>query len=106
MSTLARYTPLRPSPLRRCSAKKRRTDAAWKLVTSKRGFMVSYCCEARLPGCRMGWNCTGHHRLARSRGGKHEPSNCLYVCSACHDWIHSHPAESYANGWMIRGGGQ
>lgn len=101
---LSRYTSLRPSPLRRRSVKKRSADAAWKLVTSKRGFVVGFRCEVGLPGCLMGLNCAGHHRLARSQGGKHELSNCLYVCSACHNWIHANPAVSYERGWMVRKG--
>lgn len=43
-----------------------------------------------------------HHRLMRSQLGKDTPDNLLAVCRPCHDYIHQHPAESYAAGWLIR----
>jgi hypothetical protein len=37
--------------------------------------------------------------------GLHEASNLIDVCGSgtqgCHGYIHAHPAESYANGWLI-----
>jgi hypothetical protein len=47
-----------------------------------------------------------HHRRLRSQGGKDEVENLLAVHHACHNGhtrsIHLNPAESYANGWMVR----
>lgn len=46
-----------------------------------------------------------HHRLLKSRGGKDTPENCVAVCgtgtTGCHGWIHGHPAEATATGWMV-----
>lgn len=34
-----------------------------------------------------------HEPLMRSRGGSIvDPSNMLFICRACHDWIHNNPA--------------
>lgn len=47
-----------------------------------------------------------HHRLPRKMGGTRRAigtvKNCLYVCVYCHHYIHSHPAESYLKGWLLR----
>lgn len=46
---------------------------------------------------------TVHHHIA-GRGGAnpHHPDNLLHLAVECHQWIHSHPEESYANGTMRR----
>lgn len=43
-----------------------------------------------------------HHRKMRSQGGDHSAANLLHLCGFHHDYIHAHPAESYANGWLVR----
>lgn len=50
-----------------------------------------------------------HHRLPRSAGTKAKVdvlSNLVVVCGTgtsphCHAWIHQHPAEAYATGWLM-----
>jgi len=42
-----------------------------------------------------------HHRKLRSQGGRHTVVGCIHICHRCHDYIHSHPRESYANGWLV-----
>jgi hypothetical protein len=37
-----------------------------------------------------------HHVLMRSQGGKDIAENLKTLCRAHHDWVHGHPAESYA----------
>jgi hypothetical protein len=37
-----------------------------------------------------------HHRILRSQGGPHTDRNLLWVCLACHDWIHAHPGQAHA----------
>jgi 5-methylcytosine-specific restriction endonuclease McrA len=44
-----------------------------------------------------------HHRLPTGRGGSHDLSNLLAVCSEGHRWIHAHPTVSYELGWLISG---
>jgi 5-methylcytosine-specific restriction endonuclease McrA len=43
-----------------------------------------------------------HHILPRSAGGKHTVANLLQICTACHEYIHAHPEESYRRGWLKR----
>lgn len=45
-----------------------------------------------------------HHRELRSqatKAEKHTASNIIDVCEDCHRWIHMHPAEAYAHGWLV-----
>lgn len=42
-----------------------------------------------------------HHRKLRTRGGKDSLENLLAVAFDCHEWIHSHPHEAGAGGWML-----
>lgn len=58
-------------------------------------------CEAQTTACSY-LAAHVHHRLMRSQLGKDTPDNLLAVCRPCHDYIHAHPAESYAAGWLIR----
>lgn len=57
-------------------------------------------CEAVTPVC-TGSAVHQHHRKGR---GKYLDTEALLldVCKPCHDYIHSHPTESYEAGWMIR----
>ena len=43
-----------------------------------------------------------HHRLPRSRGGRHTASNLLHVCWADHARIHEHPEWAYSVGYLLR----
>lgn len=58
-------------------------------------------CEVAVPGC-AGRGTQAHHRLRRAQGGKGTLKNGLWVCRACHSFIHDHPAESFERGWLIR----
>jgi hypothetical protein len=43
-----------------------------------------------------------HEPLCRSRGGDAaDPMQCWPVCRKCHDYIHDHPAEATAEGWLV-----
>ena len=60
--------------------------------------------------CEVGAGvCTGratcrHHVLPRSAGGTDHRENTLDACDACHVYLHAHPTESYARGWLRRRG--
>lgn len=41
-----------------------------------------------------------HHRQRRGRQD-HRPSNGLAACRPCHAWIHAHPQEAVAKGWIV-----
>ncbi|MEE6280181.1 HNH endonuclease [Georgenia sp. MJ170] len=64
-------------------------------------------------GQRAGWRCDAcgrpvpeevgqaHHRKLRSRGGGDSLANLMWVCGACHGWIHGNPALATTAGWMV-----
>lgn len=43
-----------------------------------------------------------HHRWRKGQGGVNREWNLLHVCPSCHTYIHDHPAESYAVGWLMK----
>lgn len=48
-----------------------------------------------------------HHRKIRGMGGSKTlniPANLICLCRQCHDYIHSHPDESYTSGFLVRSG--
>jgi 5-methylcytosine-specific restriction endonuclease McrA len=44
--------------------------------------------RCRVPGCRAARFLEVHHLVPRSRGGTHDPSNLVLVCSAHHGRVH------------------
>jgi len=92
---------LRRTPIRRRSKKEserlRRYDRARAIVMETAEGM----CEAATPRC-VGPAGQVHHRQGRDGDLVDDLDNLLAVCYACHDYIHSHPHESYERGWMIR----
>jgi hypothetical protein len=100
-STLRTYrTSLKRCALRRQSPRHRAAQRAWSAVTAGRIAECGGRCQVAGPGC-TGKAEAGHHRLARSQGGKHEAGNCLPVCHACHREIHQRPAWARAQGFII-----
>lgn len=102
-SPLKRYTPLRSSGRSRqphSVPKKRRSwpedvkAAVWRRSNGK--------CEAGASLLCRGVGSQLHHRQMRSAGGGETEANALNVCSICHRYIHDHPQESYAAGWLVR----
>src|ERR1700744_1792352 len=49
-----------------------------------------------------------HHRRPRQMGGTSDEgirvglANLLSLCRPCHDWVHSHPIDSYATGFLLK----
>lgn len=61
-------------------------------------------CETELVDICRGVAAHVHHVLRRSQGGVHVLENLLHVCWPCHSWIHDHPAEAAALGYLqLRG---
>jgi hypothetical protein len=106
--------PLRPSPLRKVSAKQKARLAAWSIVTLNRMVRVGNKCErcgdggpTLVRGGKSGASLRlkrlqGHHRLLKSQGGEDTDENCRVLCHECHREVHDNPAESYAAGWMLK----
>ena len=42
-----------------------------------------------------------HHTAGRYGGNYLNESTWLAVCRKAHDWIHSHPKEARAKGWLV-----
>lgn len=38
----------------------------------------------------------------RRRDGGDRLSNLLLLCRGCHQYVHAHPTEAVANGWIVR----
>ncbi len=108
--------PPRKSPLRRSAAMPARDATIQKPSPRARNRArliprsVRDAVKERSGG-QCEWSCDGalcvteathmHHRLRRSQGGKHTVANLLHLCAACHLYIHDHPAESFAEGWLL-----
>lgn len=47
-----------------------------------------------------------HHRQGRGGPNPHRAAAVILLCGSgttgCHGYVHANPAESYANGWMVR----
>lgn len=113
--TLERRTPLKRSPMKRTGAQLQR--AAFKrkakgIRATALDFSDEVKAQVRLrAGGRCEFpGCGGpiehfHHRLLRKHGGPGTVLNCMGVCRISHRYIHDHPSESYANGWLIHSEG-
>jgi 5-methylcytosine-specific restriction endonuclease McrA len=55
-------------------------------------------------GAALGFDTQVHHKLTRSKGGKHTMWNLIAVTQSCHETIHANPAASYAKGLLLRSG--
>lgn len=46
-----------------------------------------------------------HHRKRRSQGGTNDAENLILLdgtgTTGCHGWVHAHPAEARAAGWLL-----
>ena len=48
-----------------------------------------------------------HHRLLKGMGGTRDgnilygPGNLVSLCRSCHSWVHQHPREGYATGFLV-----
>ncbi len=77
-----------------------RVPTANRQIVMGRAFgQCERCLHATLAG-------DPHHRRVRGMGGskapdRHDPSNLVWVCRPCHDWVHAHPKESAETGFMI-----
>jgi hypothetical protein len=96
---------LRRTPIKSRSKKEterlRRYNRAREIVMEAAQGM----CEAATMRC-VGPAGQVHHRKGRDGDLVDNVDYLIAVCYACHDYIHSHPHESYERGWMIRRNGE
>lgn len=55
----------------------------------------------RCERCGSNDRLTHHHRVKRSHGGEHRPSNVVVLCGSCHPWIEGHDVEAVSEGWAV-----
>lgn len=106
---LTRRTPLRRgAPMKRTPIKAKRTQSKTDFHPSVRADIVRRSagrCEAAVSQrCRVQGGHI-HHILRRSQGSQFDADDGLMVCVDCHQWIHDHPAEATARGFLRRSGG-
>lgn len=58
------------------------------------------CCRCRVSVLNVPAHL--HHRLMRSRGGKHTPANLVTLCAPCHRDVHTGDTiQSEQDGWLL-----
>lgn len=79
----------------RVGRKSKREAAAWReckvaIIARSGGY-----CEGNVPGVCPRWKhgaTQSHHCWPSDRDrGIHDPDRCLHLCTAVHDWAHTHP---------------
>ena len=98
----------RMKPTAKSQAKARAFQKELMEVTPALAERAGGRCEARVlmddrfrPVCGSGkGDAHRHHIVERSHGGTNDLNNLLFVCDACHTWIHSHPEKANALGFL------
>lgn len=102
---LKRKTPMkrtshikRGGRLRSQSKKRRREGRDYSERRAK--FLDAHLlCQVRTPVC-FGIAQDVHHVSGRLGSNYLDETTWLAVCRHCHDWIHQHPSEARARGWL------
>lgn len=90
----------RAKAIRRISKKHKAADGELaKLRIDKWHASKGVCQGCGEPMDQMDWHC--HHRLLRSRGGKHTWRNLVALHPACHEWVHAHPEIATSLGFIL-----
>jgi hypothetical protein len=107
-SELVRGKPLeRRTPIKPMSDKGAVKLAEWERVLPLVLARDGHRCQAVtvFPDVHCQGRLTAHHKRLRSQGGGHDPDNLVTVCNNHHLYIHLHPEEAAAHGFIIRTGG-
>jgi len=86
---------MKRTPIRRISAKR---QTALQEYSAKREVFL-----ARLPkceACKTKKSRDVHHMHGRLGGNYLNEKTWMSVCRTCHDYIHTHPKDSRAKGWL------
>lgn len=79
-------------------SKKRMPPAVVDAIAERAGDW----CEAMIPTVCVGPPQQIHHRQMRSQGGEHTVENGIFLCHACHSWVHAHPRWAYRAGLLVK----
>lgn len=86
---------------------RQRLAPRWSIEDWQDATMVLLArCGSRCERCGrdLGNELERHHRQRREVGGD-RLSNLIALHSACHIWIHAHPDEARAQGWIVSSNG-
>lgn len=99
--TPLRGGPLRRTPMRAVSSKRRRQNAQ-RRARLHEAYGTDPACKIRWDdGCR-GWAEDAHEPAMRSRGADiTDPDQAVPTCRHCHDSVHAHPVEATRRGWLV-----
>lgn len=104
-SPLRRRTPLHtrvPKPRPKPKPTRRATGPRWAALREVVLARAGHRCERCGEGIRLAtFEC--HHRRLRSQGGRDVVENLVAVCPDDHRWIHAHPTQARADGWIVPG---
>lgn len=95
--------PLKRTPLRRMSKKRRRESVIYS--EKRKIFLQSHpWCEVAVgvaTECVGGNRSTDVHHVAGRLGGNYlDESTWKASCRSCHDWIHNHPGQARQRGLL------
>lgn len=94
MIAVPKPTPLPKEP-KRLQSRPRLVDKSAAAETfSRDGYLCQWC---RVVGGRL----VPHHRFRRSQGGKDVAAHMVSVHVLCHGYIHDHPEEAFARGFLV-----
>jgi len=97
---------MRRTPLSRRSPLRFRSSKRAAVMPARRALVASLLTER--PWCQrygVERSTDVHEPLTRAQGGNIlDPANARAICRRCHEHIHASPAQSYAEGWLIRKG--
>lgn len=102
---LKRYTPLKRStkplartPIRRRSKKLAKDMTVYRQLREE--FLTARpLCEVRRPVICRGRSTDVHHRAGRGRNLL-ATETWIACCRSCHTWVHDHPGQARAAGWL------
>jgi hypothetical protein len=97
-------TPMKRTELRPVSKKRQRLNRERSKVVAQIRLERGWRCERCGVTVADARELHPHELRTRGQGGSlTDPANIRLVCGdPCHRWIHDHPTEAYATGWLIR----
>lgn len=92
--------PGRSKPMRRRSSKKAAADIGYEAARGLVRDRSDGRCEAQIRGVCTHVGTMAHHVQRRSQGVNHDPLNLVWICGACHDYVHGNVAWAKSKGLL------